>query len=108
MSVLPLPSWLRADGDAASLLDVAAQPGAKRSEISGLHDGALRVRIAAPALDGRGNAALCAWLAERVGVAQRSVSVVLGEKSRRKLVRIAAAATQVRERIEPLLGSTSN
>ena len=103
-----VPSWLRADGDAAALLDISAQPGAKRSELNGLHDGALRVRIAAPALDGRGNAALCAWLAARLGVAQRAVSVVRGEKSRRKLVRVDLPAAQVRERIEALLGAAEH
>ena len=107
MNATPLPGWLRASGD-DSLLDVAVQPGAKRSELTGLHDGALRVRIAAPALDGRGNAALCAWLAERLGVAQRAVSVVRGDKSRRKLVRVALAAPRVRECLEPLLQAASS
>ena len=107
MNATSLPGWLRASDD-DSLLYVAVQPGAKRSELSGLHDGALRVRIAAPALDGRGNAALCAWLAERLGVAQRAVTVVRGEKSRRKQVRVGLAAAQVRERIEALLQAASN
>ncbi len=98
----PLPSWLRADG-ADALLDVAVQPGAKRSEINGLHDGALRLRIAAPARDGRGNAALCAWLAQQLGVPQRAVSVERGDHARRKRLRVALSAEQVLERLAPLL-----
>ena len=95
-----MPSWLRADGD-DSVLDVAVQPGAKRTELVGLHDGALRIRVAAPALDGRGNAALCAWLAEQLGVPKRDVSILRGEKSRRKQLRIGLPTS----RVGPILGA---
>ncbi len=100
---LALPDWLRADG-ADAVLDLAVQPGAKRSEISGLHDGALRIRVAAPALDGRGNAALCAWLARQLDIPQRAVRIERGEHARRKRVRIALDAAQVLQRLAPLLG----
>ncbi len=84
----PFTPWLRADG-LACILDIAVQPGAKRSELVGLHDGALRIRVAAPALDGRGNAALCGWIAQRLDIPKRDVCILRGDKSRRKQVRVA-------------------
>ena len=96
------PSWLRADGDRSVVL-VAVQPGAKTSELVGLHDGALRIRIAAPALDGRGNAALCTWLAETLSLARRDVSILRGEKSRRKQVVVFLPADSVVAILGPLL-----
>jgi uncharacterized protein len=72
------------------LLAVHAQPGAKRSEVAGLHGGALKVRIAAPPAGGRANAALIAFLADALGVPKNSVTVVKGETSRRKAVFVSA------------------
>ena len=46
-----------------AVLSLAVVPNAKRTEVDGLHDGALRVRLAAPPLEGRANDALVAWLA---------------------------------------------
>ena len=79
------------------LLLVSVMPNAKRTEVDGLHDGALRLRLAAPPIDGRANEALVAWLAKALGVPRRDVEVLRGESSRRKQVAIAipydAAAT---------------
>jgi uncharacterized protein (TIGR00251 family) len=77
------------------LLAVHAQPGAKRSELAGLHGTSLKVRIAAPAVDGRANAALEAFLAERLGIARAKVQVVRGEHAREKRVAIADPAAEV-------------
>ena len=88
------PSWLRADGNDC-VLDIAVQPGAKRTELVGLHDGALRIRVAAPALDGRGNAALCAWVAQQLAIPKRDVSILRGDKSRRKQLCVALPAPTV-------------
>ena len=71
------------------MLQLSVVPNAKRTEVDGLHDGALRVRLAAPPIDGRANEALVAWLAKQLGVARRDVEVVRGESSRRKQVAIA-------------------
>jgi len=53
-----------------------------------MEDGVLRVRVSAPPVDGKANKALCRLIAKRVGVAPSRVSVVRGEKSRDKLVRV--------------------
>lgn len=84
------PDWLRGTpGD--WVLSILAQPGASRSGPPGEHDGCLRLRIAAPPVDGRANDAVRACLAERLGVSRAAVSIEHGEGSRRKRVRIAAA-----------------
>lgn len=67
-----------------------AQPGAKRSEVAGLHGERLKVRIAAPALDGRANDALERHLAGALGVPRSAVRVVKGERSRDKVVAVNA------------------
>ncbi len=72
------------------LLAIHAQPGAKRSEVVGMHGEALKVRLAAPPVEGRANEALVALLAEALGVPKASVSVVRGGSSRRKSVLVAA------------------
>jgi len=66
-------------------------PNAKRTEIDGLHDSALRVRLAAPPIDGRANEALIAWLAKSLDVPRRHIEVLRGESSRRKQVAIAVS-----------------
>jgi len=71
------------------LLQISVMPNAKRTAVDGLHDGALRVRLAAPPIDGRANDALVAWLAKSLGVPRRDVELLRGESSRRKQVVIA-------------------
>jgi len=70
------------------VLTVHVVPRASRSEIVGEHNGALRVRIAAPPVDGAANKELIRLLAKTYGVAKRDVTVVSGESSRVKRVRI--------------------
>jgi len=72
------------------LLSIYAQPGAKRTEISGLHGDALKVRVAAPPSEGRANDELVAFLAAALGVPKKSVAVVKGARARRKTVAIAS------------------
>lgn len=83
-------SCLSARGDGI-VLQLSVVPNAKRTEVDGLHDGALRVRLAAPPIDGRANDALVAWLAKSLGVPRRDVEVLRGESSRRKQVAVRVA-----------------
>jgi uncharacterized protein (TIGR00251 family) len=69
-------------------VSVHVQPRATRSEIVGLHGAALKVRLQAPPVDGAANEALVALLAERLGVARRSVRVVAGVSSRAKTIEV--------------------
>jgi len=68
---------------------VHVQPGARRSEVAGLHGDRLKVRIGAPALDGRANAALVAFVADELGIPRARVAVVRGERSREKLLAVS-------------------
>ena len=88
----PQQPWpcLSVRGDGV-LLQLSVVPNAKRTEVDGMHDGALRVRLAAPPIDGRANEALIAWLAKSLGVPKRDVEVLRGESSRRKQIAIAVS-----------------
>jgi len=87
--------WRRDDGGDL-VLALHVQPGAKRTEAAGVHGegGAarLKLRLAAPPVDGKANAELVRWLAASFGVPQRNVTVERGEASRQKTVRVARPA----------------
>jgi uncharacterized protein len=82
--------WRRVGADGSVTLTIHAQSGAKRSEVSGLHGGSLKIRLGAPAVEGKANAALIAFLARAFAVPEHAVTLVGGARSRRKIVRIAA------------------
>jgi len=63
-------------------------PRAARDELAGVRDGRLLVRVSAPPVDGKANAAVCALVAKAAGVPKGAVSVMRGERSREKRVRI--------------------
>jgi hypothetical protein len=69
---------------------VHVQPGAKRTAVAGMHGERLKIRIAAPPVEGRANAAVVAFIAEQLGVPRAQVSVARGERSRDKLIAVAA------------------
>jgi hypothetical protein len=84
------PKWLRYDDAARRLsLTLHAQPNAKRSAITGLHGDALKVRIAAPAVDNKANAALIEFLRETLEVPRSAITIRQGATGRRKIVEIA-------------------
>jgi len=68
---------------------VHVQPGARRSEVTGLHGDRLKIRIAAPALDGRANDALVAFIADQLRVPKARITLVKGERSRAKLLAVS-------------------
>jgi uncharacterized protein (TIGR00251 family) len=72
------------------VLTLHVQPGARHTEAAGMHGNALKVRIGAPPLDGKANALLCEFLAHAFGVPLRRVTLLRGETSRDKIVRIDA------------------
>lgn len=97
-------SWIRGDGDAV-VLTLHIQPGAKKTEIVGLHGEALKIRLAAPPVDGKANAALIAFIAAKVGAGRTAVELLSGENSRAKRVRIAGMSeAAVRAALQPLVG----
>jgi uncharacterized protein (TIGR00251 family) len=84
--------WHRFDVTKGLLtLAILAQPGAKKPGIEPYGEAALKVRIAAPAVDGRANDALCELIAKRLGVARSAVRVARGATARRKLIEVRTA-----------------
>jgi len=68
------------------ILDLHVQPGASRTEFAGRHGERIKLRLAAPAQDGKANAALIEFLASYYGVPRRCVRITSGLKSRQKRV----------------------
>lgn len=86
--------WYRRSGDTLSLT-LHVQPGAKRSEIAGLHGDALKIRLAAPPVEGRANEALLKFIANLFSVPLRNTELRQGGQSRHKVVAVTGS------RIEP-------
>lgn len=78
---------------------VRLQPRASRNEIAGVLDGALRVRVHAPPVDGAANEALVAFLAERLAVPRRGVRIVSGATSRTKTIEVEGVSSVDVERL---------
>jgi len=86
--------WRRIGADGSITLSIHAQPGAARTEVVGLHGDAIKMRLAAPAVEGRANDALIAFLAASFRVTRRNIFLVRGETGRAKTVRIASPAAR--------------
>jgi uncharacterized protein (TIGR00251 family) len=84
-------SWLNHAADGSLVLSLHIQPGAKKTACAGLHGEALKIRLAAPPVDGKANAALIAYLAGACGVSKSSVELLSGESCRSKRVRVSGA-----------------
>jgi uncharacterized protein (TIGR00251 family) len=69
-------------------ISIRVRPGAGRTAVGGSHDGALVVRVAAPAVDGRATEAALTAVADALGVRRRAVTLVTGATSRTKVVDI--------------------
>jgi uncharacterized protein len=69
-------------------LAIKAQPNAPRNAVVGWLGDALKVKVHAPALEGRANEELCEFIAETLGLHTRAVTVAQGDKSRQKLLAI--------------------
>jgi hypothetical protein len=78
--------------DGAITFAVRVVPRAARSEIAGEHEGALRVRVAAPPVEGAANVELVRTLARALGVPRSAVEIASGHASKTKLVRVAGAS----------------
>ena len=99
-------NWCHKSAD-GWLLSIHIQTGAKRSEVVGVHGEALKIRIAAPPLEGRANAALEAFIADALGIAKSKVSVVKGLQSRQKTVAVHAAAAASEDEMRLTLDPSS-
>ncbi|MCP5239860.1 MAG: YggU family protein [Zoogloeaceae bacterium] len=81
-----MDEWLQQRADGAWVLSLHVQPNARKTEFCGLHGGAMKLRLAAPPVDGKANAALLAFIARFFGLAKNRVELLAGEASRSKRV----------------------
>jgi hypothetical protein len=83
------PSWYRLSDDGQSLLlTLYIQPNANRTEVAGLHDGALKIKVAAPPEDHKANDKLLDFLKKSFKVNKKQVILKQGEHARHKLVEV--------------------
>ncbi|HJV07469.1 MAG TPA: DUF167 domain-containing protein [Chromobacteriaceae bacterium] len=93
--------WLVVQHDRIRLT-LHVQPGAKKTEQAGEHGDCLKIRLAAPPVEGKANTALLHWLASQFAVAKREVVLISGDKSRHKVVEIHVS--QSAEQVLSVLG----
>ena len=94
-------TWYREDSTGVTFA-VRVVPRALRSEVAGLHDGALRIRVAAPPVEGAANRELVKFLAKRFKVPRAAISLVSGTNSKNKIIRIASPGAATREELSRL------
>jgi uncharacterized protein (TIGR00251 family) len=85
-------------------LEVYIQPRASKTELAGMHDDVIKIRIAAPAVENAANRALIDFVAQRLGIAKRCVRIASGGTSRRKVLEIDGVTEDV---ITATLGPTA-
>lgn len=84
----PMPVWL--EGRPGQwIVRLHVQPGARQTGLAGVHGESLKLKVAAPPVDGQANAAVLEWLSSRLGLPIRSLQLVSGASSRSKRIRIA-------------------
>lgn len=96
-----MSDWLRRAADGRVLLTLHIQPGAKKTEVVGEHGDALKIRLAVPPVDGKANAALLEFLADRLGLPKSAVSLKSGQTSRRKVVEATGASEDACGALDP-------
>ena len=96
-----MSDWYRVSSDGRISLTLHIQPGAKKTECAGLHGDALKIRLAAPPVDGKANEALVKFVAERLGLAKSAVLLKSGQTSRRKVLEVAGTTAAAIKQLLP-------
>lgn len=86
-----MSDWFRQSADGLLTLTLHIQPGARKTEFAGQHGDALKIRLAAPPVDGKANEALLRFLAEALNLPKSAVVLKSGQSSRRKVVAVSGA-----------------
>jgi uncharacterized protein (TIGR00251 family) len=86
-------NWYRRNGEVITLT-LHVQPGARHSEIVGLHGDALKIKLAAPPVEGRANDALLKYIVDLFAVPLRNVELKQGGQSRHKVVAISGSKVE--------------
>lgn len=93
--------WLLV-GDGKITLKLHIQPGARKTAVTGMYGDALKIRLAAAPIDGQANAALIAFVADRLEVSKSAVSLKSGQTSRRKVLEVIGAPADAAQRLLPI------
>ncbi|MDR0476877.1 MAG: DUF167 domain-containing protein [Desulfobulbaceae bacterium] len=94
--------FVRQQSPEVALLSLYIQPKASRNEIVRLHDGALKIAICAPPVDGKANAAVTAFLAATLGVPAKDIAITRGHNNRRKQFAVRGlSAEAIRQKLMP-------
>jgi uncharacterized protein (TIGR00251 family) len=83
--------WFRVAANGRITLTLHIQPGAKKTEFAGRHGDALKIRLAAPPVDGKANEALVKFIAATLHLPKSSVMLKSGQTSRRKVLEVSGA-----------------
>lgn len=86
--------WYRLGSDGRISLTLHIQPGAKKTASAGRHGDALKIRLAAPPVDGKANAALIDYLADRLGRPKAAITLRSGLSSRRKIIEVEGSTVE--------------
>ena len=89
-----MSEWFRQTADGRITLTLHIQPGAKKTEFAGLHGDALKIRLAAPPVDGKANEALVKFIADELKLPKSAVNIKSGQTSRRKVVEVSGATSK--------------
>jgi uncharacterized protein (TIGR00251 family) len=89
-----MPPWIKSHKN-GSTLSLYIQPGASRSEVCGIHDGKLKIKIKAPPRDGEANEAIIEFLSVILKISKKQIHLISGETSRQKVVLVELAPDKV-------------
>lgn len=76
------------------ILSIYLQPGSKKSEVSGMHDGHIKIKVNSPPVDGKANDALILFLSDFLNIPKSTIKIISGEKSKIKKILIATSTNE--------------
>ena len=94
-----MSDWLRQAAGGRITLTLHIQPGAKKTEFAGLHGDALKIRLAAPPVDGKANEALIKFIADALNLPKSAVNLKSGQTSRRKVLEVSGSTLACIEKL---------
>lgn len=83
-----LPEFVTRSGREGFLLQIWVQPGAKKTEISGLYQGCLKIRLKAPPVENKANRALMSFVAARLEIRPKHIELISGQTGRKKVLHV--------------------
>ena len=91
-----MPAWFLEKSTTEIILNLHIQPNAKKSAFAGEFGDSLKIRLAAPPVDGKANAALIAFLSQALKIPKSAFEILSGETSRQKRLKIAGDAEKIK------------